>query len=471
MAYQITKTNDYLLGTIADGTIDSPTVGGSLTSLTLIGRNYSNYGELMANNMVALVENFSLDTAPANPLVGQLWWDSANRLLKLYANTTNDTDTGPAIWKNVGGATSSTTGPTTTTAGDLWWDSSNKQLYAYDGTTPYALAGWILIGPGFRNSLGRSGAIWEQITDTVAVPHNVVSLYLDGVRTAIISKDSEFQPNVAIVGFGNVQAGYNMSTAYTIYGTANNASYLGTQPAANYFRNNINNTGTGTLTVVNDSGITVGAGGDLTFNVSGIHSRIINNSNGGNVELYANVGGTSSKYISINGSTGAVEVAAQPTTTLGVATKGYVDDAFVDATLTGVSTAITAPFGTANTMIATTAFVINNSGFFTNKIYQGNSYLEILDTGSNGEANLVLDGRSIMTAASGGVYLQNGATAITQTQTFNGAGNATIATTQYVKSATTWWGGSAKFVSADAPNAGVNDAGSNNGDFWFQYTT
>lgn len=470
MAYQITKTNDYLLGTIADGTIDSPAAGGSLTSLTLIGRNYSNYGELMANNLVALVENFSLDTAPANPLVGQLWWDSSAKLLKIYANTTNDTDTGPAVWKNVGGATSSATGPTTTTAGDLWWDSSNKQLYCYDGRAPYALAGWILIGPGYRNSLGKSGAIWEQITDTAAVPHNVVSLYIDDVRTAIISKDSEFQPNVAITGFANIQLGYNMSTAYTIYGTANNASYLGTQPAANYFRNNTNNSGTGTLTVVNDSGITLGASGDLTLSVSGSDSQIISNTSGGNVGIYANVSGTSSKYISINGATGAVEVAADPITSLGVATKSYVDNSFVNATLTGVSTAITAPVDTANTMIATTEFVINNSGFLKNKIYQGNSYLEILDTGS-GSANLAIDGVSILTASASGVFLQNGATAITQSQTYDGAGNARVASTQYVKSATTWWGGSAKFVSADAPNAGVNDTGSNNGDFWFQYTT
>jgi hypothetical protein len=120
-------------------------------------------------------------------------------------------------------------------------------------------------------------------------------------------------------------------------------------------------------------------------------------------------------------------------------------------------------------MIATTEFVINNSGFFTNKIYQGDSYMEILDTGT-GSANLVVDGTSVMTASQSGVNLRNGALAVTQPDVYNGTGNTRVATTQFVKNATQWWGGSAKYVSTDAPQLGVNDAGSNNGDFWFQYS-
>jgi hypothetical protein len=126
------------------------------------------------------------------------------------------------------------------------------------------------------------------------------------------------------------------------------------------------------------------------------------------------------------------------------------------------------PSNTANTAIATTEFVVNNSGFLTNKIYQGNSYVEILDSGS-GALTVVVDGATVATASGSGFNLQNGATAITQTQTYSSAGNAAVATTQYVRSAGQWWGGSAKFVSTSAPDAGVNDIGSNNGDFWFQY--
>jgi hypothetical protein len=84
-------------------------------------------------------------------------------------------------------------------------------------------------------------------------------------------------------------------------------------------------------------------------------------------------------------------------------------------------------------------------------------------------ANVVIAGTTVATASASGVNLFNGATAITQGQTYATSGNSLIATTQFVKTATTWWGGSAKFVSNAAPNPGVNDIGSNNGDFWFQY--
>jgi hypothetical protein len=83
-----------------------------------------------------------------------------------------------------------------------------------------------------------------------------------------------------------------------------------------------------------------------------------------------------------------------------------------------------------------------------------------------------MDGVTVATASSSGFNLQNGATAVTQTDTYNGAGNARVATTQFVKTASTWWGNashrSAKWVSTDEPDPGVNDVGSNNGDFWFQ---
>ena len=465
MSYIITTRDGQTLGTILDGTVNT-----SATDLTLVGRNYSNYGQVMLDNLVRLLENFSGTSAPNDPIIGQLWWDSNEKRLKAWANSSSDTSPSAGFWRNVGSATVSSTAPTTTVGGDFWFNNSTKQLYVYDGTTPFSVDGWILVGPGYSAINGKSTAIWEQIQDTSAILHNVVSIYLDGVRTAIISKDAEFQPNVAISGYGNIQLGYNMNSSYVIYGTANNASYLGGQPAANYFRTNINNSGTGSLTLANDSGITLGVGGDLTLSVSNVHGRIINNTNSGNIELYANVSGTVGKYLTVNGANGTVEVAAAPTTTLGVATKGYVDGKFNDTVLTGIPVAPTAPPETATTQLATTEFVINNSGFLKNKIYQGNSFMEILDSGT-GSANLAIDGASVMTASATGVNLRNGAVAVTQPDTYNGAGNTRIATTAFVKTATQWWGGSAKFVSVDEPNPGVNDIGSNDGDFWFQYST
>jgi hypothetical protein len=374
-------------------------------------------------------------------------------------------------FKIISSCTAQASSPTTTVAGDLWWDSTEEQLYIYNGTDPYTSLGWILVGPPYKKSKGKSGAIWEQISDGTT-DYDVVSVYLNGRRTSVTSLSTAFTPSPSIPGFSLINLGLtsNSSVANGIhYITANNANYLGNVYAENYLRTDINNTATGNLQIVNNSGITVGGNLDLaiTTATSGVVS-ITNRINNGDTTFYANVSGTLRSTLSIDGATGLITVYDSPTTNYGIATKKYVDDSFIDAELTGVSTAVTMPSNTANTAIATTEFVVNNSGFLTNKIYQGNSYVEILDSGS-GALTVVVDGATVATASGSGFNLQNGATAITQTQTYSSAGNAAVATTQYVRSAGQWWGGSAKFVSTSAPDAGVNDIGSNNGDFWFQY--
>lgn len=456
MSYTITRTNGTTLGTIADGTFNN-----TQTSLTLVGRNYSNYGQIMTNNLVRLLENSSYSVSPSYPLSGQLWWDSGNNYLKVY---TGDT------WKIVSSCTSQAGAPTTTVAGDLWWDSDEERLYVYNGTTPYALAGWIEAGPGYPK-LHKTGAIYETITDSLTVEHYVLSIYADGVRTQIVSKEA-FTPAGTLTGFANVRPGFNANTSVSsnaYYGTAENANNLGGVASNRYWRDNANNTGTGNLSVLNDSGITVGAGSDLTLGVNGSDVQIINNTNGGNLALYANATGTLTRYLTITAG-GNVEVVAGPTSTLGIATKGYVDDRFIGANLWGISTAVTAPAGTSNTMIATTEFVSSGlSGLFKYKIYDGTVGTNHLWIDSaQPAANLVIGSSLIMTASPTGMNLMGMPTAVTQSQVRDATGNTAIATTSYVKTAQQWWGtganASAKHVSISAPTS----SDGNNGDFWFQ---
>jgi hypothetical protein len=296
--------------------------------------------------------------------------------------------------------------------------------------------------------------------------HTVVVLYLDGTRTAIISQDGEFTPATPLSGFSTIYPGYNMASFGTFAGTATNASQLGGVVANHYLRTDIDNTSTGNLRIINDSGITLGAGLDLTLSVTGINASITNNTTNGDISLVTN----DTQYLHINAASDTIEVAVDPTTSAGIATKGYVDSSFVDSVLTGVPTAPTASAGTVSTQLATTEFVVNNSGFLKNKIYQSNSYLEVTDSGV-GSASLVLDNVAVMQSTSSGINLLHTPTAPTQSQTYTSVGNTAIATTSYVHTAGQWWDGSAKFVSADAPNPGVNDIGSNDGDIWFQYTT
>ena len=63
---------------VNDGTVDTS------TSLSLIGKNYTNFGEVLNENQLHLLENFASGSAPSNPTEGQLWYDSTNNKLMLY---------------------------------------------------------------------------------------------------------------------------------------------------------------------------------------------------------------------------------------------------------------------------------------------------------------------------------------------------------------------------------------------------
>lgn len=475
MAYVIRVTDPTVspLGTIADGTFDNR----SKTSLQLVGRNYPNYGQAITDNLVSLVENFAHTVAPPNPLAGQIWYSKIDSRLKVWNGTE---------FKTIQGATSALSAPTTTVAGDFWWHAGNKQLYVYDGTNPFTPSGWILVGPERDNT----GAKWEQITDTLSTQHTVVTIYISGTRVGIISNDTEFTPLTPIAGFTTIRPGYNIVSGSSFQGTALNSTQLAGIAASAYLRSDTDDTTSGKFGIVNNSGLEIGLSSNLAIKTETDGTvRLVNQipdkqikftstRTGANVDVLTLDGLTSQASITslvITGtavansaSTGALVVSGG----IGVAGKIVVTNG---ATVSGLLTAVTAPVGTANTMVATTDFVVNNSGLLKNKIYVGNdaasatTYIDVNDTGV-ANLRMVVGGTTVATGSAGGINLSNGATAVTQPDTYNGSGNSRVATTQFVKTATQWWGGSKKFVSSDPPNPGVNDVGSIDGDFWFQYT-
>lgn len=103
MAYTILKSNGTVLTTIADGTINTTS-----TSLGLPGRNYAGYGNTLDTNFVHLTENFANTSPPANPLQGQLWYDTNNSVLKVCPA---DGTTNSLAWLSL---TSTSSGGTTT---------------------------------------------------------------------------------------------------------------------------------------------------------------------------------------------------------------------------------------------------------------------------------------------------------------------------------------------------------------------
>ena len=53
------------------------------TSLSFIGKSYPNYGQVVDQNFLKLLENFAGPLQPNSPIKGQLWYDSYSKSLKL----------------------------------------------------------------------------------------------------------------------------------------------------------------------------------------------------------------------------------------------------------------------------------------------------------------------------------------------------------------------------------------------------
>jgi hypothetical protein len=153
MPYQINRTDGTLVTSLDDYTRDTQS-----TSVTLLGRGSVDYGELIAENFVHMLENFAGPTPPANPLPGQTWFHTfdagppvkAVNKVKFWDGTT---------WNNVGGAVSSVNPPENPQLGDLWYNQEDSQIYYWDGFK------WKRVGSAYTGLPGG--------TDPATIPDDV----------------------------------------------------------------------------------------------------------------------------------------------------------------------------------------------------------------------------------------------------------------------------------------------------------
>jgi hypothetical protein len=293
MAYTINLTDGSIFATIADGTINTS------SSMTLVGKNYAGYGEFLDENFIHLLENSADSTAPGAPLTGQIWWDSGTNVLYVWSGD---------AWKRIGGATASATAPSgaISEAGDLWYDSTNAQLKVYTGSA------WLLVGPAFTAGTGTTGAIVDTIVDNTAVSHVVIKFYVEDSIVAIMSKDAAFTPQTSISGFTTVRPGMTMATTVggqtpLFQGTSTDSQLLDGIDSTGFLSSTSNDTTTGTLGILNDTGLTVGVDQDARLGVSGAGVvTLFNNTSGQNMTFSVNVAGTPTTALTIYGANGTV---------------------------------------------------------------------------------------------------------------------------------------------------------------------
>jgi hypothetical protein len=162
--------------------VQEGTTNTSATSLTLIGKNVTTYGEAIAENTVYQLENFANTVPPGNPITGQIWWDIASATMKVYngstwVNTsavyTGETAPvggiktgdlwfqpstlrlrafasfgGSTTWFTVNNVTTSASVPLVTPAGTLYFNTADQKLYISNGSTWVSTSNIATLSPG-----------------------------------------------------------------------------------------------------------------------------------------------------------------------------------------------------------------------------------------------------------------------------------------------------------------------------------
>lgn len=139
--------------------IEDVTVNQTATAIKLLGKNVPNYGRLVAENFVWMLENFAGQSAPANPLTGQLWYetDGTPGVGKLRLWNGNQ-------WVVAGGVSTGNVFPSTPQPGQIFYDEANKKMYYWDG------AQWRLLNGPFTGTNPPTNPIegelwWHQDQD------------------------------------------------------------------------------------------------------------------------------------------------------------------------------------------------------------------------------------------------------------------------------------------------------------------
>ncbi len=223
MAYVINKFNGERLTVLEDGTLDTS------TSLGLVGRNYTGYGETQNENFVFILENFANSTAPTKPITGQTWYNTSTKTLNVYSGTG---------WSPAGGASVSDTAPnsaidaasTNPIPGALWFKNNTNQLYVSDGET------WNLIGPDAIENFGITKLVSRSISDVNGVQHPAALFYSNNEPIAIYTSDSfTISTSENLTGYTALVRGINLKS-----GTNLNGDVLGNSTSATRLENYVN---------------------------------------------------------------------------------------------------------------------------------------------------------------------------------------------------------------------------------------
>ncbi len=164
MAYSFTSTDGSVAITINDNQLEQ-----SEYSLTLLGKNVTNYGQIIAQNTIHQLENFAstLEPSAGTKLVGQLWFDKGSNHLRVYKNIAENW-THLAYRPSRGATDPQSSRGSNPEDGELHYDTSSGKL----NLKIFDTNAWHnVIGDGYIRSrfTGGTGVTYNSSTGQIAI--------------------------------------------------------------------------------------------------------------------------------------------------------------------------------------------------------------------------------------------------------------------------------------------------------------
>jgi hypothetical protein len=309
MSIAITLTNGSVKTYIPDGSVDQLS-----TDLVLVGKNVSSYGAYINDNFVHLLENFANTSQPNYPLLGQLWYDTSIKKLKVYNGLSFVSTSSISVASNQ---------PTSLLEGDLFINSTTGQLYFNDGLATR------LAGPVYTKDQGLSGFEVATILDVDNISHTVLYLKLGTSLLGVFAKE-RFLPRTNISGYAPntyLEVGFNVSAydgvAFNV--PVSTASYLiasdgTTRPPESFVSTTDSQvTMSGQLIIENDTPLVLGRLNNTEIYSTAGSFTVQSQYSNQNFQLNLKSGSTDTNNIFINASTQKMGVLTNaPTQTLDV---------------------------------------------------------------------------------------------------------------------------------------------------------
>jgi cytoskeletal protein CcmA (bactofilin family) len=186
MSYIVYTSSGTILTTVPTGKVNTNT-----TSLTLIGRDVTNYGRYYNQNLVYLLGNFANELPPKNPIAGQLWYDLDLHKLKIYDSEFRPLNSFPVTdFQPIGQE-----------PGEFWYDTERHELDFMDDDGQYQtltsypreqISGWKHPYEPIKNDGTGTSAVVQDVTLLKVYGRNIGALSTSSFTASLKDSTSTF---------------------------------------------------------------------------------------------------------------------------------------------------------------------------------------------------------------------------------------------------------------------------------------